>query len=225
MPFCGRRIIGDRRLCTSPSIVANRIPNQQSTERNFARSKRCCLILDSLTEDGDLFLHLNPEYVFVQVIVVTAVTAIIIFIVVIAVVIAVIIFISREDIIVRLNTDPLVLTATVRYRVTGMTTACVALLCDNDIIRLARDSQQRGDKCLLHIREAELVRNLGDGLAQLVREFDLIAVAELLLPEVAVGDALLQVWVWEEVFPVEAGGAFLSQMLAVGLHLWSDFRE
>lgn len=76
-----------------------------------------------------------------------------------------------------------------------------------------RNGQQSRHKRLLYIRKAELVRDAGDSVTQLVREDDLLVVLELGLPEVAVGDAFMEVRVWEQVFPVEAGGAFLIKGL------------
>ena len=42
----------------------------------------------------------------------------------------------------------------------------------------------------MDVREAELIGDAGDGLAQLVREGDLVVVCELRLPEFAVLNAL-----------------------------------
>ncbi|EEY19368.1 predicted protein [Verticillium alfalfae VaMs.102] len=72
-----------------------------------------------------------------------------------------------------------------------------------------RQRQQRRDERLLDVRKAELVRDLGNGAAQTIRELNLLVALELSLPEAAVRLALVDVGVREEVLPVEAGGAFL----------------
>jgi len=61
----------------------------------------------------------------------------------------------------------------------------------------------------LDVGKAEVVRDVCDGVAKLVGELDFLVVGELLLPELAVGYALLEVWVGEEVQPVEARRSFL----------------
>jgi hypothetical protein len=78
-----------------------------------------------------------------------------------------------------------------------------------------RDSRasndQRCHKRLLDVGEAEAVRDLGNGLAELVGELDILVVRQLALPKPAVGDALVQVRVREVVLAVEARGAFLAR--------------
>jgi len=64
----------------------------------------------------------------------------------------------------------------------------------------------------LHVGEAEVVGDVGDGTAELVREVDLLVVGELFLPEVAVGLALIEAWVGKEVLSVESGRTFLFRV-------------
>lgn len=59
------------------------------------------------------------------------------------------------------------------------------------MVRAARNGKQGGHKGLLDVGKAKLVSNLGDGLAKLVGEVDFFVALELVLPEVAVGNALL----------------------------------
>lgn len=87
------------------------------------------------------------------------------------------------------------------------------------------DGQQSGHKGFLHIRKAKVVRDLGDRCAKLIREVDVLIAGKLGLPELAVGDALLQVWIGEVVFPVEARWPFLDLMSDISftrdLFLWT----
>lgn len=69
---------------------------------------------------------------------------------------------------------------------------------------VACDGKQSCDKGLLHIRKAELVRNVSNSFAQLIRELDSLVVCEFGLPEMAVGDALFEIGVGEQVFAIEA---------------------
>ena len=74
------------------------------------------------------------------------------------------------------------------------------------VVLLRRNGQQRRHEGFLDVGEAEPVRDLGDGRAQLVGELDVLVVRQLGLPEPAVPDPLREVGVREQVFPVEAAG-------------------
>lgn len=65
------------------------------------------------------------------------------------------------------------------------------------IVSASCNSKQSRYKCLLHVRKAEIVCHVCNGAAELVGEADGFVVGEFSLPELAVGDALVVVWVWE----------------------------
>ena len=83
------------------------------------------------------------------------------------------------------------------------------LFCRGTALRPPRYREEGRDEGLLYVRETEVVGDLRNGPAQLVGKLDLLVVGQLRLPELAVRDPLLQVWVREVVFPVEARWAFL----------------
>ena len=72
---------------------------------------------------------------------------------------------------------------------------------------VTRDSEQRGDESFLEIRKTKILRDAGDGGAQLPGEIDAGFALEFLAPVVAVEDALVGGRQGEEVFAVEARGA------------------
>jgi hypothetical protein len=67
-----------------------------------------------------------------------------------------------------------------------------------------RDGKKGCHKGFLHVGEAKFVRNVGNGAAEIVWELDFLVVGELLLPEMAVSHALVEVWVREEILSVES---------------------
>jgi hypothetical protein len=105
-----------------------------------------------------------------------------------------------QPIIVRPNTDPAVLDLLSGHSLPFRRPS-----------RFSGEHDQRCHKRLLDVGEAEAVRDLGNGLAELVGELDVLVVRQLALPEPAVGDALVQVGVREVVLAVEARGAFLAR--------------
>jgi hypothetical protein len=76
---------------------------------------------------------------------------------------------------------------------------------------VASYGEKRGNKGLLHVGEAKIIGDISNGFAQGVRKFDVLVVSQFLLPEVAVVDALLEIWVGKKVFSVETRWSFLSQ--------------
>ena len=69
---------------------------------------------------------------------------------------------------------------------------------------MRRNSQKGGDKGFLDVGEAELVRDLCNGRAQLIRKLNVFIVRQLSLPVLAILDPLLEVGVREKVLSVEA---------------------
>jgi hypothetical protein len=58
---------------------------------------------------------------------------------------------------------------------------------------VSRDGQESSNERLLNVRKAELVSNLGNCLAQLIRKLNIFIISELLLPEMAVCDTLFKI--------------------------------
>lgn len=77
------------------------------------------------------------------------------------------------------------------------------------LLRPASNCQQCRDKRLLYVREAEVICDLSNCLAELVRKFNLFVILELALPEMTVCDALFKVRVGEEILPIKSRRSFL----------------
>jgi hypothetical protein len=174
--------------------MAKHLPGNDSQYSVQKLSTKSRFFLNSLPQDGDLLLYLHPENILVQVIVVT---------------VAVPIVTHCVEIVMSINAHPLVIAVAAMLGAHSSMTLVVRLPCDG---------QEGRNERFLHISEAELVGDLGDWLAQLVGELDVVVLAQLLLPEVAIGDALLQVGVGEEVLPVEARRALLLWALVSCKH-------
>jgi hypothetical protein len=63
----------------------------------------------------------------------------------------------------------------------------------------------------LHIGKAKVVGNLSDCVTELVGELDFRIIRKLRLPVLAVGDALIEIRIGEEILAVEATRAFLVE--------------
>lgn len=142
----------------------------------------CVLLFHALTQYGNLLLNLNPQWQLIQV----------------------------RIILRRLvqHLDPIVLCQIHRHN-HGII-LFVILIIIIIITSASRNSKQSCYKCLLHVRKAKIVCDFCNGAAEFVGEADGLVVGQFLLPELAVGDALVVVWVWEQILSVETRRAFLS---------------
>lgn len=77
------------------------------------------------------------------------------------------------------------------------------------ILRSSGNCQKGSDESFLNVSEAEVIGNIRNCLAKLIREVNVLVVLEFSLPEMTICDTLLDIRIGEEILPIKARRTFL----------------